>query len=159
MPALSLARLHALVAGQQRRRGTVTASRTGTRVRSLVAMTLLEIMIVLAILALVMGFLVGPRVFRALSSSKTEITKNIVKKLAFEAYSEWSMKMSNNGKCPTVADLSEYMNSKDTKDAWGEEYIIKCGGDLPAGVQGGIAVMSKGEDKKEGTGDDIKSWD
>ena len=44
-----------------------------------------------------------------------------------------------------------------TKDPWGEDYIIKCN-DLPAGAVG-IAVMSKGEDKREGTGDDIKSWE
>ena len=129
-----------------------------TRARALRGMTLLEIMIVLAILALVMGLLVGPRVFRAFQDSKTEIARNTVRKLANEAYPQWAMKPSNNGKCPTLVDLSEYMNSKDEKDPWGEEYVVKCGGDLPAGATG-IAIVSKGDDKKEGTGDDLKSWE
>lgn len=50
------------------------------------------------------------------------------------------------------------MNSKDDKDPFGNPYVIKCGGDLPAGASG-IAVMSKGEDGKEGTSDDLKSWE
>jgi len=130
----------------------------GARARALRGMTLLEIMIVLAILALVMGFLVGPRIFKAFQDSKSEVAKNIVKKLAFEAYPQWSAKPSSGGKCPSLVDLSEYMNSKDTKDPWGQEYIVKCGGDLPAGANG-IAIMSKGDDQKEGTSDDIKSWE
>ena len=55
-------------------------------------------------------------------------------------------------------DAIEYMNSKDDKDPFGNPYVIKCGGDLPAGASG-IAVMSKGEDGKEGTSDDLKSWE
>lgn len=146
--------LHSLLTRrQQRRSGKVTA-------RGLVAMTLLEIMIVLAILALVMGFLVGPRVFKALSSSKGEVAKNMVKKLAFDAYPSWLTQKVGAKGCPTMADLTEFMNSKDTKDPWGEEYVLKCGGDLPAGVDpGAIAVYSKGPDGKDGTGDDIKSWE
>jgi type II secretory pathway pseudopilin PulG len=149
---LRLTRLYASLHRRQRR----TAGRNAGR--SLVAMTLLEIMIVLAILALVMGFLVGPAIFKSFQSSKAEVARNIVRKLANEAYPQWAMKSSNNGKCPSLADLSEYMNSKDTKDPWGQEYIIKCGGDLPAGATG-IAVMSKGDDQKEGSGDDVKSWE
>ena len=52
-----------------------------------------------------------------------------------------------------------YLKNADVlKDPWGNPYIIKCGGDLPPGARG-IAVMSKGEDGKEGTGDDFKSWE
>jgi len=94
--------LQALLTRRQRRRaGKVTA-------RGLVAMTLLEIMIVLAILALVMGFLVGPRVFKALSSSKVETARNMVKKFAFEAYTDWSAKPGSKG-CPQLSDLTEFM--------------------------------------------------
>jgi general secretion pathway protein G len=129
-----------------------------TTARALRGMTLLEIMIVLAILALVMGFLVGPAIFKSFQQSKGEVASNIVRKLANEAYPQWAMKASNNGKCPTLVDLSEYMNSKDVKDPWGEEYIVKCGGDLPAGANG-IAIVSKGPNGKEGDGDDVKSWE
>ena len=34
---------------------------------------------------------------------------------------------------------------------------VACGQNAPAGVKG-LAVMSPGEDGKEGTADDIKSW-
>jgi len=129
-----------------------------TTTRALRGMTLLEIMIVLAILALVMGFLVGPAIFKSFQQSKGEVASNIVRKLANEAYPQWAMKASNNGKCPTLVDLSEYMNSKDVKYPWGEEYIVKCGGDLPAGATG-IAIVSKGPNGKEGDGDDVKSWE
>lgn len=130
---------------------------TRARARALRGMTLLEIMIVLAIIALVMVLLVGRFAFKALQDSKSDITKATVRKLANEAYPLWSMRPGNSGKCPTLENLSEYMNNKVAKDPWGEEYIIKCS-DLPAGALG-IAVLSKGEDKNEGTGDDIKSWE
>ena len=45
-------------------------------------MTLLEIMIVLAILALVMGLVVGPRVMKMFGESKGETTKIKVRKFA-----------------------------------------------------------------------------
>ena len=53
-------------------------------------MTLLEIMIVLAILALVMGLVVGPRVMKMFGESKVDIARATVKKYAFEAYPSWA---------------------------------------------------------------------
>ena len=52
------------------------------RLRVEAGMTLLEILIVLAILALVMGLLVGPAVFNALQDSKTDVARATAKKLA-----------------------------------------------------------------------------
>lgn len=127
------------------------------RLRKMIGMTLLEIMIVLAILALVMGLLVGPQVLKMFGESKVEIARSTVKKMAFEAYSQWVSRPGNSGKCPTPENLGEYMATAHPKDPWGQEYIIKCG-DLPAGAVG-VAVMSKGADQKEGSDDDIKSWD
>jgi len=118
-------------------------------------MTLLEIMIVLAIIALVMGFLVGPAVMKSFSNSKTDVARATVKKYAFEAYTQWS---TRNSGCPAnLAALNEYMNNKDTKDPWGNEYQMLCGDQLPAGAKG-IGVMSTGEDVKN-PADDIKSWE
>jgi general secretion pathway protein G len=120
-------------------------------------MTLLEIMIVLAILALVMGLVVGPRVMRMFGKSKSDIAELTVKKYAYEAYGGWSQANPNKS-CPDkLEDLNEYMNNKDIKDPWGTPYKMMCGQNLPAGAKG-IAVMSAGEDTKEGTEDDIKSW-
>lgn len=120
-------------------------------------MTLLEIMIVLAILALVMGLVVGPRVMRMFGESKVDIAKATVTKYAYEAYPSWSASHTDKA-CPDkLEDLNEYMNNKDIKDPWGGTYKMLCGQNLPAGAKG-IAVMSAGEDQKEGTDDDVKSW-
>ena len=121
-------------------------------------MTLLEIMIVLAILALVMGLVVGPRVMRMFGKSKDDIAALTVKKYAYEAFGEWSQAHPDKA-CPDkLEDLSQYMDSKDTKDPWGNPYKMFCGQNLPAGAKGGLAVMSSGEDGKDGTEDDVKSW-
>jgi general secretion pathway protein G len=126
--------------------------------RSQRGMTLLEIMIVLAILALVMGLVVGPRVMRMFSKSKDDIAGLTVKKYAYEAFGEWSQAHPDKA-CPDkLEDLSQYMDSKDVKDPWGNPYKMFCGQNLPAGAKGGLAVMSSGPDGKDGTEDDIKSW-
>jgi prepilin-type N-terminal cleavage/methylation domain-containing protein len=121
-------------------------------------MTLLEIMIVLAILALVMGLVVGPRVMRMFSKSKDDIAALTVKKYAYEAFGEWAQAHPDK-QCPDkLEDLSQYMDSKDTKDPWGNPYKMFCGQNLPAGAKAGLAVMSSGPDGKDGTEDDVKSW-
>ena len=122
-------------------------------------MTLLEIMIVLAILALVMGLVVGPRVMKMFGESKVDIARLTVTKFANEAFPQWSRSHPDKG-CPEkIEDLSEYMDKKDTKDPWGTEYKMLCPPNLPPGVRTGIAIISSGEDKKEGTPDDLKSWE
>ncbi|MFT3692150.1 MAG: prepilin-type N-terminal cleavage/methylation domain-containing protein [Kofleriaceae bacterium] len=129
--------------------------------RSQKGMTLLEIMIVLAILALVMGLVVGPRVMKLFGESKVHIAEDTVKKYAYEAYPSWSQAHPDKS-CPAaLSDLNEYMNSKDTKDPWGNEYKMYCGASLPAGAKG-LAVKSLGENGKEDgpapQGDDVISW-
>lgn len=127
-------------------------------------MTILEIMIVLAIIALVMGFLIGPKVIRMFGESKSDLTKLQVKEYADSAYLMWQK--NNPGKaCPaSLADLNQYTNRKskdgkpDIADSWGNDMIMMCGQNLPPGAMG-IAVMSVGEDGKPNTGDDIKSWE
>jgi len=60
---------------------TAASNRRRSRLRQL-GMTLLEIMIVLAILALVMGLLVGPQVMKLFTEGKGDIARAGVKKLA-----------------------------------------------------------------------------
>lgn len=124
-------------------------------------MTLLEIMIVLAILALVMGLLVGPKVMKMFAGSKVDITKLKLKKYAYEAYPSWSAAHPDKG-CPgNISELNEYMNdtsSNASNDAWGRPIKMMCGSNLPAGAHG-IALSSSGEDGKDGTEDDLKSWE
>ena len=122
-------------------------------------MTLLEIMIVLAILALVMGLIVGPRVMKMFAESKEDIARIAAHKFADEAFPQWSRSHPDKG-CPDkIEDLTEYMNSNNKNDPWGTEWKLLCPPNLPAGVRTGIAIISAGPDKKEGTSDDIKSWE
>lgn len=121
-------------------------------------MTLLEIMIVLAILALVMGLLVGPKVMTMFGKGKVDTTKIKLSQYANEAYPQWSASHPDK-QCPeNITELNEFMNSKDVNDSWGHPIKMMCGPSLPAGAKG-LAVTSMGEDGKEGTADDLKSWE
>lgn len=120
-------------------------------------MTLLEIMIVLAILALVMGLLVGPRIFRMFGESKTKLAYIEAKKLANESYPEWST--HNRATCPkSLKELTKYTDKDDIKDPWGNDYVMHCGDNKPPGKRK-FGVASKGEDGKAGNDDDVKSWE
>jgi len=123
-------------------------------------MTLLEIMIVLAILALVMGLLLGPRILRAFQSSKTDTQRAMVQKYVFEGYTQWSIHNPTKG-CPaSLAEIADELGYKDTKDGWGHELIMFCGDNLPPGAaKDHFAVMSLGDDGQQNTKDDIKSWE
>jgi general secretion pathway protein G len=121
-------------------------------------MTLLEIMIVLAILALVMGLVVGPKVFKMFNKSKEDIARATVKSYAYDAFPQWSAANPSKA-CPDdISALGEYMNSTDVKDPWGTPYRMLCGQNLPPGAKG-LAVFSAGPDQKDNTSDDIKSWE
>lgn len=91
------------------------------------------------------------------SESKQDIAEIAVKKLAYEGYPAWASAHPDKT-CPGgVAELTEYAGTKSIKDPWGSDYRMFCGANLPAGAKG-VAVISLGEDGKEGTVDDIKSW-
>jgi prepilin-type N-terminal cleavage/methylation domain-containing protein len=123
-------------------------------------MTLLEILIVLAIIAVVMGLLFGPQLIRSLTEAKVKETRIIVTDFASKAYTQWSL---NSGEtCPqSLEELKKYTNVPETKDAWGRPLTMVCagsgGGELPEGIPFG--VVSAGEDGQMGTADDIKSWE
>jgi general secretion pathway protein G len=124
-------------------------------------MTLLEIMIVLAILAIVMGLLVGPRVLEYFRDAKVKTTRMQLKMYAFQAYPPWTMSHPEKA-CPdSLAELDPYTNNnKDgAKDAWGTPLTMLCGASAPAMAHGGFAVSSAGEDQKPGTPDDLHSWE
>lgn len=125
-------------------------------------LTMLEIMIVIAILGLVMGLVVVPRVMGMFGESKEKLAKLAVDKIANDDYPKWSLQNSEKG-CPdSLAELAKYIGKDEKeymKDPWGTEYKFYCGADVPAGTQkGSIAVQSYGEDKQPDTGDDIASW-
>jgi len=140
-----------LLQKRSRARGAAAAQR---------GMTLLEIMIVLAIIALVMGLLVGPKVLSSLSSAETKTFWMTAKQFAEEAYPRW--RADNPGKsCPPgLEDLTKYMNQKELKDDQGNQmYIMLCGSNAPEGIPNNFGVIYVGPDGKQGTEDDIKSWE
>ena len=116
-------------------------------------MTLIEIMVVVAIIGLLMGT-VGVVAYNRFQKAKLTNAKMIVKNMQ-EAIVHYFM--DNQDKCPT--DLKElytqkYIN-KEPKDPWGEELTFKCPGSQDTQ---GADITSMGPDRKEGTEDDIESW-
>lgn len=127
-------------------------------VRLQAGVTLIEIMIVLAIIALIMGFLVGPKVIKQFKEARVRTAWMMAKEYE-GAYAQWSA--DHEDPCPAqLDDLAKYTNRKDTKDPFGSLFIMKCGDQAPEGASDtGFGVLSLGPDKKEGTPDDIKSWE
>jgi prepilin-type N-terminal cleavage/methylation domain-containing protein len=122
-------------------------------------MTLLEILIVLAIIALVMGVLFGPKLMQMFGESKAKLAKIVVQEYANQAYARWSM--NNPGKaCPDdINELAKYTDQPEAKDPWDQKLILLCGDSVPEGSSFRVGVLSIGEDGKQDTGDDVKSWE
>jgi general secretion pathway protein G len=116
--------------------------------------TLLEVMIVLAIIGLIAGS-IGVTVFKQFQKSQVKAAKINVKEIG-DAVTQFMIE--NNNECPKgMEDLVAKSNMKKAiKDPWGKDFVIKCPGQNdPSGAD----VVSGGPDKQEGTPDDIKSWD
>ena len=117
-------------------------------------MTLIEIMVVVAIIGLMMGT-VGVVAFNKYQKAKLTNAKQVVSnvKQALVHYA-----MENKDPCPKdLAELkAQKQIDKDPKDPWGEELVFKCPGEHDTD---GADVISKGPDRKLGTEDDINSWD
>lgn len=115
-------------------------------------MSLIEILVVLAIIGLIMG---GVAVVAgdAFSGAQGDTAKNDITRLVsnVEMY-----KIKKRGKCPkSVEELkAAKVIKKATKDPWGTEYKIACPGEHSS-----IDVSSAGPDKTFETEDDINSWD
>jgi len=111
-------------------------------------LTLVELMIVVAILAVI-----GTAVTIALAPT---FQKGNVKATITDAQSIRSAailwRTDSPGKCPSIQDLidGEVLDKKRrTKDAWGNDFSVVCEGTE-------VTVTSGGPDGKMGTDDDIK---
>ena len=117
-------------------------------------MTMLEIMIVLAIIGLVMS-VVGVGVFQSFKKAQKKIAQVAVNEIASKTV---QFMTDNNNECPkSVDDLvaQKYMPKKQ-KDPWNHDFILRCPGTVNTD---GIDVVSLGPDGQEGTPDDIKAVD
>ncbi len=110
--------------------------------------TLVEVLIVVAIMALIAGgvsFMILPKYKETQIKSATTNAKNI-RQVAIQYVA-----LKSAGECPTVQTLiaeKELDSSGDTEDPWGNPFTITCDAD-------DISVTSPGPDKQENTEDDI----
>ncbi len=118
--------------------------------------TIMEVLIVLAIIALIMGVLVGPKLFKAGDCAKVRNAHTIAVQFT-TAYARWSI--DHEAACQgTINELVKYMNNKnDAKDLWGNDYMMLCGPQAPPAAEG-FGILTKGKDGKQGTEDDVMSW-
>ncbi len=110
--------------------------------------TLFEVLIVVAILAMVAG---GVAVF-ALPKYKEAQIKNAETgaRVIRQAVQQWQAS-NNETTCPTISQLLQEKHldpGQNTNDPWGQAYAPSCSDD-------DVTIVSAGPDKKKGTKDDI----
>ena len=117
--------------------------------------SLTEIMIALAIVSLVMG---GAAVvaFGQFEKARKKETITMIHKVK-DAVLQWRMD-STGEQCPSSLNdlVTAKILNKEPKDGWGKPFVMKCPGEHDTD---GIDLLSFGKDGKEGTADDIKSWE
>ena len=118
------------------------------RLRKTRGVTLFEVLIVVAILAMVAG---GVAVFalpRFQDSQKK--TAEAGARTIRMAVQQWQA-ANNETSCPTISQLiqdKQLDTGQNTNDPWGQAYSLNCSDDE-------VTVMSNGPDKKKGGKDDI----
>lgn len=116
--------------------------------------TLLEIMIVLAIMGLIVTG-VSIKVFSQLKKAKVSAARIGVRKIGDAA----ARFMAGAGAgCPKGLDeliAQGELSKSDAKDPWGTPYVFRCPGTQDTE---GVDVISWGPDKIEST-DDLRSWE
>ena len=121
--------------------------RHGRRHRRQEGMTLVEIMIVMAIIALIAGA-AGFALIPQFTKAKVKQTSADAKTIASAA----ELYMSESDDCPSVDQLVSSKTLKQTAsttDAWGNEFSIECNED-------GAVVRSAGPDGQMNTEDAIQ---
>lgn len=124
------------------------------RRRGSAGFTLLEIMVVLAIIGLIAGS-VGVMVFSRYKSALVKTAKTRTTEIANATI---QYMLDHNNSCPASIDalVQEKYLKKGLKDPWGKDFSFKCPGSSDSD---GADVSSSGPDKQDGTADDIKSWE
>ncbi len=112
-------------------------------------MTLIEIMIVVAIIAMVAGGVAAVAIPRLNDASKTQARTNC--RGVRNAVKQWRVSEGDYTGCPTMSQLIEdkFLDAgQDLNDPWGQSYDISCSDDE-------VTVTSPGPDKNLGSKDDI----
>jgi len=110
--------------------------------------TLFEVLIVVAILAMIAG---GVAFFALPQFNKAKVnTSEGAARVIRQAASQWQA-TNNETSCPTMSQLVQDKlldPGQNTADPWGQPFSITCGDE-------DVMVVSGGPDKKKGTKDDI----
>lgn len=118
------------------------------RLRTARGVTLFEVLIVVAILAMVAG---GVAVFALPKFQEAQKkTAESGARVMRQAVQGWQA-ANNETSCPTVSQLiqdKQLDSAQNTNDPWGQAYVLNCSDDE-------VTVISNGPDKKKGTKDDI----
>ncbi|MDQ3335391.1 MAG: hypothetical protein M4D80_09520 [Myxococcota bacterium] len=92
--------------------------------------------------------------FREEPPTHRDVTAELVKRYAFEAFPVWAMDHQERA-CPaSLDDLSPFMQRPQTFDEWGTALELRCGA-----YYRGAYVRSAGPDRRFNTVDDITSND
>jgi general secretion pathway protein G len=124
---------------------SLSALRARARLRGV---TLFEVLIVVAILAMIAGgvaFFALPR-FREAQQKTAVSSAQIIRKAA-----ELWQANNNETSCPTVSQMVQEKlldPGQNTADPWGQQFVLTC-------TDEDVFVMSNGPDKKKGTKDDV----
>lgn len=121
--------------------------RLRARARARRGVTLVEVLIVVAIMAVIAGgatLLVFPQFKKARVQSAKVGAESV--RQATELY----LAEADAGECPKVSDLADAkkLDAKKTNDPWGKPYLIKCDEE--------VVVFSTGADGAEGSPDDVR---
>jgi general secretion pathway protein G len=119
-----------------------------SRSRRLRGVTLFEVLIVVAILAMVAGgvaFFALPK-FKEAQVKTAESAARVIR----QAAQSWQA-TNNENSCPTVSQLVQDKlldPGQNTADPWGQAFTLTC-------TEDDVTVSSTGPDKKKGTKDDV----
>jgi general secretion pathway protein G len=113
--------------------------------------TLLEMMIVLALIGLIAGA-IGTTIFIRWKEAQIRTTRLQVREIVGIAQES----MIDDGACPTLEQLqARQVLRKPPRDSWGTPIVLRCPSEHGSDP---VDVVSWGPDKKPDTGDDINSW-
>ena len=116
----------------------------------------MEVLIVLAIIAVVMGLLVGPQLVEGDTQAKRRQTQ-IEEQQLLGAHLLWTYDHPGD-QCPKeLKDLGTYVRRRHMNDPWGTAYEMRCGPGTPVAAEG-FGVTSYAQDRTPSTRDDINSW-
>jgi general secretion pathway protein G len=111
--------------------------------------TLVEVLIVVAIVAMVAG---GVTVFALPKYREAQVKSAETWARTIRAAIQNWQASTNETTCPTISQLVQEKHldpGTSTKDPWGQDFVLNC-------TEDEIFVVSLGPDKKKGTKDDIQ---